>query len=77
MTEPPAAFRVADKQRETRGHVDAAAPSRPTHCGAPTRFAPGQFAMLYAFGVGEAPISVSAHRRRRRRSCTPCAPSGR
>src|ERR1044072_7336865 len=24
-------------------------------------FAPGQFAMLYAFGAGEAPISVSAH----------------
>lgn len=27
--------------------------------GAPDGFAPGQFAMLYAFGVGEAPISVS------------------
>ena len=28
--------------------------------GEPLAFAPGQFAMLYAFGAGEAPISVSA-----------------
>jgi len=27
--------------------------------GAPLRFAPGQFTMLYAFGVGEVPISIS------------------
>ena len=58
MTEPPAAFHVVDKQRETgdtwtlRLHpADPAADAM--------QFAPGQFAMLYAFGVGEAPISVS------------------
>jgi NAD(P)H-flavin reductase len=58
MGDLPAAFRVADKQRETADTwtlrlepADAAAD--------PTRFAPGQFAMLYAFGVGEAPISIS------------------
>ncbi|MGD8729604.1 MAG: Ni/Fe hydrogenase subunit gamma, partial [Gemmatimonadota bacterium] len=27
--------------------------------GEPPRFRPGQFSMLYAFGVGEIPISVS------------------
>jgi NAD(P)H-flavin reductase len=31
---------------------------RPTH-GAAMRFGPGQFNMLYAYGVGEAPISIS------------------
>lgn len=34
--------------------------------GSATPFAPGQFAMLYAFGIGEAPISVSAVRARGR-----------
>jgi NAD(P)H-flavin reductase len=59
MTEPPAAFRVVDKQRETADTwtlrlqpTDAAAEAM--------HFAPGQFAMLYALGVGEAPISISA-----------------
>jgi NAD(P)H-flavin reductase len=58
MAELPAFFRVVDKQRETADTwtmrlepADAAADAM--------RFAPGQFAMLYAFGVGEAPISVS------------------
>ena len=40
-------------------------------------FAPGQFTMLYAFGVGEVPISVSGDPTRPGRSCTPCAPSAR
>ncbi len=31
----------------------------PTDGGKPNRFAPGQFNMLYAFGVGEVPISIS------------------
>ena len=58
MTEPPVTFRVAEKERETgdtwtlRLEPTGAPPLAP--------FAPGQFAMLYAFGVGEAPISVSA-----------------
>jgi NAD(P)H-flavin reductase len=58
MADLPAAFLVADKQRETGDtwtlRLEPAGPD------APTRFAPGQFAMLYAFGVGEAPISVSS-----------------
>ena len=40
-------------------------------------FAPGQFAMLYAFGVGEAPISVSAIRTAAAGSSTRSAPSAR
>ena len=59
MTEPPAAFHVVDKQRETGDtwtlRLHPADPAADT-----MRFAPGQFAMLYAFGVGEAPISISA-----------------
>jgi NAD(P)H-flavin reductase len=52
----PARYRVARLRRELRDTytlelipLDAPAPA----------FAPGQFAMLYAFGVGEAPISIS------------------
>ncbi len=49
----PAAVRVADRRRETHDtwtlRLDGELP-----------IAPGQFAMLYAFGAGEAPISVSA-----------------
>ena len=59
MPEPPAAFHVVDKQRETADtwtlRLDPVDPAADT-----MRFAPGQFAMLYAFGVGEAPISISA-----------------
>ncbi len=32
---------------------------QPTAGGAPLRFLPGQFNMLYAFGLGEVPISIS------------------
>lgn len=38
---------------------------------------PGQFSMLYAFGLGEAPISVTATRRGRACSSTRSAPSDR
>ena len=38
--------------------MDARSPSRATRTRSPD-FAPGQFAMLYAFGIGEVPISVS------------------
>ena len=54
----PAPFRVARRRRETARHVDArarAARRRDGRC----RSRPGQFTMLYAFGVGEVPISVS------------------
>ena len=53
----PASFRVADRVQETTDTwtIDL----RPRHADALPNFAPGQFAMLYAFGTGEAPISVS------------------
>jgi NAD(P)H-flavin reductase len=56
----PAPFRVASSHRETHDtwtlelEPDGAPPG--DGVGA---FAPGQFAMLYAFGAGEVPISVS------------------
>jgi NAD(P)H-flavin reductase len=53
MAEPPIAFRVAEKDQETADTWTLRLE------GPPVGFAPGQFAMLYAFGVGEAPISVS------------------
>lgn len=49
----PTTVRVAGRRRETSDTWTLRLPeTRP--------FAPGQFAMLYAFGAGEAPISVSA-----------------
>lgn len=56
MTLVPSPYRVVRRHRETADTVTielepAAAPLRP--------FAPGQFAMVYAFGVGEIPVSVS------------------
>jgi len=59
MGDLPAAFRVADKQRETADTWTLRLEPADAAAGAP-RFEPGQFAMLYAFGVGEAPISISA-----------------
>ncbi len=52
----PARWRVAASQRETRDVVtlELEPPS-----GGAFSFGPGQFNMLYAFGVGEAPISIS------------------
>lgn len=58
MAELPTAFRVADKQRETDDTWTLRL--EPSSAGTPMGFSPGQFAMLYAFGVGEAPISVSS-----------------
>jgi NAD(P)H-flavin reductase len=52
----PAPFRVQSTRRETEDTwtLDLVAEG-----GEPLRFDPGQFTMLYAFGVGEVPISVS------------------
>ena len=58
MPELPIAFRVADKRQETGDTWTLWL--EPADGAAIDRFAPGQFAMLYAFGVGEAPISVSS-----------------
>ena len=53
----PTSFRVVHRTPETDDTwtLDL----QPRHARALPDFAPGQFAMLYAFGVGEAPISVS------------------
>ena len=49
-------FRVTGKHRENGDTVTLAL--EPVD-GVPLRFAPGQFTMVYAFGVGEVPISIS------------------
>lgn len=52
----PRAWRVRRARREAKDIVTLElAPAK----GEPPHFAPGQFNMLYAFGVGEAPISMS------------------
>ena len=53
----PAPFRVADKRQDT--HDTWTLTLEPVDADLPA-FAPGQFAMLYAHGVGEVPISLSA-----------------
>jgi NAD(P)H-flavin reductase len=56
--DPPASYRVTDRRRETR---DAWTLRLEAVGGDPApRFDPGQFSMLYVFGSGEVPISVSA-----------------
>ncbi len=71
----PRPFRVVERHRDTDDIVTLML--RPTyedleekhdrgnggrdHDVAGSRFAPGQFHMLYAFGVGEVPISISGH----------------
>jgi NAD(P)H-flavin reductase len=59
MTEPPVAYRVLERGQETHDTwtLRLAPPAGAAVNGG---FAPGQFAMLYAFGAGEAPISISA-----------------
>ena len=57
MAEPPLPFRVTDKRRETADTWTLRLEPRDAPAAAP--FAAGQFAMVYAFGVGDAPISVS------------------
>src|SRR5262249_36011941 len=59
-TEPgpmaPRPFRVARRRRDT---ADTWTLELEPVAGEPITAAPGQFTMLYAFGIGEAPISVS------------------
>jgi anaerobic sulfite reductase subunit B len=54
----PRPFRVTSKRRETS---DTWTLELEPLAGPPLEAAPGQFAMLYAFGVGEVPISVSGY----------------
>jgi anaerobic sulfite reductase subunit B len=54
--EPPAPFRVAGRKRETH---DTWTLRLEPHSGERPAALPGQFTMLYAFGVGEVPISLS------------------
>ena len=58
MPVEPASYRVAENRRET--HDSWTLRLEPAVPAVTTPFAPGQFAMLYAFGAGEVPISVSA-----------------
>ncbi|MGW5677043.1 FAD/NAD(P)-binding protein [Streptomyces sp. NPDC003860] len=55
-TAAPLPYRVAERRHETPDTVTIRLEPRGPHLPA---FAPGQFAMLYAFGVGEIPVSVS------------------
>src|ERR1051326_5364458 len=52
----PRPFRVMRSRDETRDTVTL---SLEPEDGVPLAFQPGQFTMLYAFGVGEIPVSVS------------------
>lgn len=54
----PAAYRVAWRHRET---ADTITMGIEPVSGARPRFAAGQFNMMYAFGVGEVPISISGN----------------
>jgi NAD(P)H-flavin reductase len=53
----PRPFTVAERRRETDDTWTLAL--EPADGGEPPAFRPGQFNMLYAFGVGEVPISIS------------------
>lgn len=53
----PAPYRVEKLSRETRDTFTLAL--RPVNGATIAAFAPGQFNMLYLFGVGEVPISIS------------------
>jgi NAD(P)H-flavin reductase len=53
----PRPFRVVRTRRET--HDTVTLTLAPPGQNVPVAFAPGQFNMLYAFGVGEIPVSVS------------------
>lgn len=59
MIEPmtPVPYRIARARRET--YDTFTLELAPANGDAPLRFAPGQFNMLYAFGAGEAAISIS------------------
>jgi NAD(P)H-flavin reductase len=53
----PQLYRVKQSRKETRDTFTLEL--APARGGAPMSFAPGQFNMLYAFGVGECAISIS------------------
>jgi NAD(P)H-flavin reductase len=53
----PAAYRVLRTRRETKDTITLEL--SPAGGGQAFRFEPGQFSMIYAFGIGEAPISIS------------------
>jgi anaerobic sulfite reductase subunit B len=57
----PRPFSVAERHRET---ADTWSLELEPRGGPPLAVAPGQFTMLYAFGIGEVPISVSDARSR-------------
>jgi NAD(P)H-flavin reductase len=52
----PAPFRVREREQETEDTWTLEL--EPCNGAGPSPFAPGQFNMLYAFGVGEVPISI-------------------
>jgi NAD(P)H-flavin reductase len=58
----PTEFRARRRHRET--HDTFTLELESVNGGAPFAFAPGQFNMLYVFGVGEVPISISGDPRR-------------
>ena len=58
QVDPPVAYRVADRRRETHDAWTLRLEAVDGH--ARPRFAPGQFSMLYVLGSGEVPISISA-----------------
>src|SRR5262249_20193195 len=53
----PAPWRIRRARRDTRDTFTL--DLEPTNAGAPLPFLPGQFNMLYVFGAGEVPISIS------------------
>jgi NAD(P)H-flavin reductase len=53
----PTAYRIRRRRRETADTWTVAL--EPASGGEVLRFAPGQFTMVYAFGAGEVPISIS------------------
>jgi anaerobic sulfite reductase subunit B len=60
VASPPRPFRVVERQRETH---DTWTLALDPVVGEAVDSAPGQFTMLYAFGVGEMPISISGEPR--------------
>ncbi|WP_306322079.1 MULTISPECIES: FAD/NAD(P)-binding protein [unclassified Streptomyces] len=57
MSAVPVPYQVVERWDETQDTVTLRLAPTDTPL---SRFAPGQFAMVYAFGVGEIPVSVSA-----------------
>jgi NAD(P)H-flavin reductase len=55
----PRPFTVVSKKQETFDTVTLGFEA--TDGGPPIAFVPGQFTMIYVFGVGEVPISISGH----------------